>query len=38
MLQNGSWDMNYSDGSEVESSLDNVNKAIEIINTQIQTK
>ena len=38
MLQDGSWDMNYSDGSEVEASLDNVNKAIEILNTQIQTK
>lgn len=32
MLQDGRWDMNYSDGSEVQASLDNVEKAIEIVN------
>lgn len=26
MLQNGSWDLNYSDGSEIEASLDNIVK------------
>lgn len=31
MLENGSWDMNYSDGSEIEASLDNVNRAIELV-------
>ena len=33
MLQDGRWDMNYSDGSEVQAaSLDNVERAIEIVN------
>jgi hypothetical protein len=32
MLQDGSWDLRYSDGSEIEASLDNVEKAIEIVN------
>ena len=32
MLQDGSWDLNYSDGSEIEASLDNVEKAIKIVN------
>jgi len=31
MLQDGSWDLNYSDGSEIEASLDNVEKAINIV-------
>lgn len=31
MLQDGSWDLNYSDGSEIQASLDNVEKAIEIV-------
>ena len=31
MLQDGSWDLNYSDGSEIQASLDNVEKAINII-------
>ena len=31
MLQDGSWDLNYSDGSEIEASLDNVDKAIKIV-------
>jgi len=31
MLQDGSWDLNYSDGSEIQSSLDNIEEAIEII-------
>ena len=32
MLQDGSWDLRYSDGTEIEASLDNVKKAIEIVN------
>ena len=32
MLQDGSWDLNYSDGSEIQASLDNVEKAIKIVN------
>ena len=32
MLQDGRWDLNYSDGSEVQASLDNVERAIEIVN------
>lgn len=32
MLQDGSWDLNYSDGSEIQASLDNVERAIEIVN------
>ena len=31
MLQDGSWDLNYSDGSEIQSSLDNIDEAIEIV-------
>ena len=34
MLQDGSWDLNYSDGSEIEASLDNVNKAINIVKNE----
>ena len=32
MLQDGTWDLNYSDGSEIQASLDNVERAIEIVN------
>lgn len=32
MLQDGTWDLNYSDGSEIRASLDNVEKAIKIVN------
>ena len=35
MLQDGSWDLNYSDGSEIQASLDNVEKAIEIVNKNL---
>ena len=31
MLQDGSWDLNYSDGSEIQASIDNVDKAIKIV-------
>jgi hypothetical protein len=31
MLQDGSWDLNYSDGSEIQASIDNVEKAISIV-------
>ena len=31
MLQDGSWDLRYSDGTEIEASLDNVEKAISIV-------
>ena len=31
MLQDGSWDLNYSAGSEIQASLDNVDKAIKIV-------
>ena len=31
MLQDGSWDLTYSDGSEIQASLDNVEKAINIV-------
>ena len=31
MLQDGSWDLTYSDGTEIEASLDNIDEAIEII-------
>ena len=30
MLQDGRWDLNYSDGSEIVASLDNVEEAITI--------
>ena len=32
MLQDGTWDLNYSDGSEIQASLDNVERAIQIVN------
>ena len=32
MLQDGSWDLDYSDVSDIQASLDNVEKAIEIVN------
>ena len=32
MLQDGSWDLNYSDGSEIQASIDNVERAIQIVN------
>jgi|TARA_B110000259_G_scaffold187294_1_gene240975 hypothetical protein len=31
MLQDGRWDLTYSDGTEIEASLNNVDRAIEII-------
>lgn len=31
MLRDGTWDLNYSDGSEIQASLDNVEKAINIV-------
>ena len=31
MLQDGSWDLRYSDGTEIEASFDNVEKAIKIV-------
>ena len=31
MLQDGSWDLNQTDGSEVQASIDNVDKAISIL-------
>jgi len=31
MLQDGTWDLNYSDGSEIQASLDNIEEAIEIV-------
>ena len=34
MLQDGSWDLNYSDGSEIQASLDNVEKAISIVKNE----
>ena len=34
MLQDGSWDLNYSDGSEIEASLDNIDKAIKIVKNE----
>ena len=35
MLQDGTWDLNYSDGSEIQASLDNVQKAINIVKTKL---
>ena len=35
MLQDGRWDLNYSDGSEVQASLYNVERAIEIVKTKL---
>ena len=38
MLEDGSWDLNYSDGSEIQASIDNVDKAIEIVNKELYGK
>ena len=38
MLQDGSWDLRYSDGTEIEASLDNVDKAIQIVNKELHGK
>ena len=38
MLQEGSWDLRYSDGTEIEASLDNVDKAIQIVNKELHGK
>ena len=34
MLQDGTWDLNYSDGSEIQASIDNVEKAIIIVKNE----
>ena len=34
MLQDGTWDLNYSDGSEIEASIENVEKAIKIVKNE----
>jgi len=34
MLQDGSWDLNYSDGSEIQVSLDNIEEAINIVTNE----
>ena len=34
MLQDGTWDLNYSDGTEIEASLENVEKAIKIVKNE----
>lgn len=31
MLRDGRWDLTYSDGTEIEASLDNIDEAIEIV-------
>tara|TARA_B110000467_G_C18214281_1_gene419317 strand:- start:447 stop:728 length:282 start_codon:yes stop_codon:yes gene_type:complete len=38
MLQDGSWSLQYSDGTEIDASLDNVDKAIEIVNKDLYGK
>ena len=34
MLQDGSWDLTYSDGSEIQASIDNVDKAINMLKNE----
>ena len=34
MLQDGTWDLNYSDGSEIQASLDNIEEAINIVKNE----
>ena len=34
MLQDGRWDLTYSDGSEIQASLDNIEEAINIIKNE----
>jgi len=36
MLQDGSWDLTYSDGTEIQASLDNVEEAINIVTNNEQ--
>lgn len=34
MLEDGSWDLTYSDGTEIQSSIDSIDEAIELIKTK----
>ena len=34
MLQDGTWDLTYSDGSEIQASLDNIEEAINIVKNE----
>jgi hypothetical protein len=34
MLQDGTWDLNYSDGSEIEASIENIEEAIKIVKNE----
>ena len=34
MLQDGTWDLNYSHSSDIQASIDNVDKAIEIVTNE----
>lgn len=34
MLQDGTWDLNYSDNSDIQASIDNVEKAINIVKNE----
>jgi len=34
MLEDGSWDLTYSDGTEIQASLDNIDEAIEIVTNE----
>jgi len=38
MLEDGSWDLTYSDGTEIQASLDNIEEAIEIVNKELYGK
>jgi hypothetical protein len=34
MLEDGTWDLTYSDGSEIQASIENVEKAINIVKNE----
>lgn len=36
MLEDGRWDLNYSDGSEIQASLDNIEEAIKLVKNNEQ--
>ena len=38
MLKSGEWDLNYSDGTEIQSSLDNVDKIIKLVKQLKESK
>jgi len=37
MLEDGRWDLTYSDGTEIQASIENIEEAIEILEKEVPT-